>query len=167
MVPKGTLLALGALLVVVVAAVAVERRPAPVPESARPTPSSVRQDDLAGFSIERPDLHLQVERSTACGGCRAQPWRPRRAMIRRVARIHDLDARADVAAGDADVRRYGLDDDAARIGRPRRRAAAAVPGGRSAGLGERLRADAEGAEVGERRSQVYVVKKAAMDVVAV
>jgi hypothetical protein len=167
---RGTLGALVVLIVVAVVALTIERRPPPVPDLARPDAVfRFEKDDLVGFAIDRPDLHLEVRRVDGTWTVDNQPWRPSRSMVRRVAhQLHDLDARADVAQGgegDPALARYGLDEEAARIrvsladGRELR---FVVGDPNPTSVSVYLQVLDAGA-TGDGGGRVYVVKKAAMD----
>ena len=116
---RGTLLALGALLVVLGVAAALELRPDRPPDEALPDEIfRFEKGDLVGFEVVRPDATIAVRKVDGVWKVDGQPWRPNKAMIRRVGhQLHDLDARADVveASETADLARYGLGPDAIRV----------------------------------------------------
>ncbi len=116
---RGTLLALLALVLVGVAVVVLDPRPEPPrPGGALPdTLFRFEKDDLVGFHIERPDGYaLTIEKADGEWTTVGQTWRPSASMVRRVAhQLHDLDARANVAAKPESAALYGLGDDAIQV----------------------------------------------------
>lgn len=116
------------------------------------------KEDLVGFYITRPghpDLAVrQVDGAWQVDG---EPWRPSKAMIRRVAhQLHDLDARADVVTNPADPEVYGLGASAIRV-------RLTLAGGQELtfDVGD---PNPTGVSYYMRRNdRVYVVKKSAMD----
>lgn len=114
---RGTLLALLALLVVGIVAVAVGRRPETPPGALPDTLFRFEKDDLVGFNIQRPDGYtLTIRKVDGAWTTVGQTWRPSQSMVRRVAhQLHDLDARANVAAKPESAALYGLGDDAIEV----------------------------------------------------
>jgi len=111
---RGVSLALGALVVLLWGAWAVERRAAPPAVAAPVAVFRFDEEDLVGFRVERGDETIAVRRRAGVWEMTGASWRPRLATVRRVAhQLHDLDARATVSEGDPSV--YGLGPDATRV----------------------------------------------------
>jgi hypothetical protein len=114
---RATFVAAIVLALLLVAALALQRRSEPGPGTVPDTLFRFEKDDLVAFRIERPDgTDLAFRQVDGVWRTEGQPWRPSRSMVRRVAhQLHDLDARANVAAAPESADRYGLGPDAIRV----------------------------------------------------
>lgn len=168
---RGAMLALVVLVAVLGVAAALELRTADAPDDALPDPIfRFEKEDLVGFEVVRPDATIAVRKVDGVWKVDGQPWRPNKAMIRRVGhQLHDLDARADVveAPETADLARYGLGPDAIRVTltlADGRQLAFAVGDPNPTSVSYYMRPlDSGTADPAGPGGPVYVVKKAAMD----
>ncbi len=111
---RGTAMALLVLIVVLAVWGWLEREPPPMV----PTRMLARFDEeaLQAFTISAPTHTLEVRRTAGVWSVVGRSYRPRRAMIRRVAhQLHDLDARATVVVDPEDPSIYGLGREAVEV----------------------------------------------------